>query len=106
MAGDFACHSTVLSLQKEVTNSRQLLWYVASNSSVFYYCHGMSIEGVLFYLAAKFLLGLEGPASLVDMMSTHGGKDLAIIASCQCTSAEVLLLCPRYFSIATLSLAG
>ena len=65
--------AVVLPLQKETTDSCQLLWYVASNSSILYYCHAILIEGVLFlYLAAEFFVDGRAPASLVVVMSTQG----------------------------------
>ena len=74
VACDFASHCAVaLPLQKETTDSCQLLWYVASNSSILYYCHAVLIEGVLFlYLAAEFFVDGRAPASLVVVMSTQG----------------------------------
>ena len=63
---DCTSHRAVLLLQKEVTNSCQLAWYVANSSSILCYCHGVSIEGVVFFdLAAEFFSDGGAPVRLI-----------------------------------------
>ena len=69
---DCTSHRAVLLLQKEVTDSCQLTWYVANNSSILCYCHGVSIEGIVFFdLAAEFFSDGGAPVRLVHVVFSH-----------------------------------
>ena len=69
---DCTSHRAVLLLQKEVTDSYQLAWYVANISFILCYCHGVSIEGVVFFdLAAEFFSDGGAPVHLVHVVFSH-----------------------------------